>query len=113
MQFTDIIILYLKRTCFLYCRKMSWKLSYHVTTMDNKIINNKYDTAPTFNDTKDSVNVTSPLSKAYVLVDVKEVYRLSQVFTVVMNRRIYNADKDKFENAVKQSLTKTLKGMKI
>jgi ribosomal protein L31 len=43
--------------------------------MDNKIINNKYDTAPTFNDTKDSVNVTSPLSKAYVLVDVKEVYR--------------------------------------
>jgi hypothetical protein len=65
------------------------------------------------NDTKDSVNVTSPLSKAYVLVDVKEVYRLSQAFTVVMNRRIYNADKDKFENAVKQSLTKTLKGMKI
>ena len=92
---------------------MSWKLSYHVTTMDNKIINNKYDTAPAFNDTKDAVNITSPLSKAYVLVDVKEVYRLSQAFTVVMNRRIYNADKVKFENAVKQSLTKTLKGMKI
>lgn len=92
---------------------MSWKLSYHVTTMDDKIINNKYENGPTFNDTKDSVNVTSPLSKAYVLVDVKEVYRLSQAFTVVMNRRIYNADKDKFENAVKQSLAKTLKGMKI
>ena len=36
---------------------MSWKLSYHVTTMDNKIINNKYDTAPTFNDTIKSISV--------------------------------------------------------
>ena len=92
-------------------RNVMWKLSYHVTAQDNGRVNNKYDIGPAFYDIKNEVVVSNPIGQKYVLKDISITYRMTQAYTILLNRRIYNVDNVKFHYAVRQTLAKTLKGM--
>lgn len=95
-----------------YCSETVWKLSYHITTTDGTTVNSQLDDTPSFKEYTTMGVVSNPLLEPYFIMDVDAVqtYRLTQAFKVVLNRRIYNVDKVKFDRVVKQTLAKKVKG---
>ncbi|XP_063430252.1 uncharacterized protein LOC134712531 isoform X2 [Mytilus trossulus] len=92
-----------------------WELSYHITTSDGTIVNSQYDATPSFKEYNTMGAVSNPLSEPYFImnVDAHQTCRLTQAFKVMLNRRIYNVDREKFESVVKQTLAKKLKASNV
>lgn len=80
--------------------------------MDGTTVNSQLDTTPSFKEYTAMGVVSNPLLEPYFMTDVDTVqtYRLTQAFKVILNRRIYNVDKVKFDRVVKQTLAKKVKG---
>lgn len=91
--------------CIFFPRESAFRLLYHVTSRHKDYtINRPLITGPSHDALIKHVKVEDLTGVTRKVLNVTEGFRMSQVFSIVINRRVYMSDQSKFESSLLLSL---------